>query len=560
MGVAPVKGRLSRDGSSAPDLVRAGSRVARILGVGLLIAVAVALRTLMLGGSPLWFDEANSVLIAWRDARGVISALSQDGNPPVFYWLLHGWMVLFGSSEVAVRSLAVLFGLLSIAVVYGAGRLLFPARRAVALVAAVITAIGPLHVYYSRECRMYSFTPLLAVLVLVALHLALETRLWRYWVLHAALLALGLYTHNYFVFVAAVAPCAALLAPGRCSRGHAFGASLVSIALAAAVYAPWVPILVRQSHSGVSAWIPSFWHAIPPSAALLRSFEAMGVGGEFPSYLRTLSLLRRMLPAPGVWTAARVVGLVLGLGLVASGLVAALRSEEERSAGVRVALLLVLPLALPFAASFFVTPIYVVGRYEMIVFPAYALLASRGFWALMENAGRWRRAAGAAVAVLWLACAGLCDVVQLRAVTHPEMGDEKLLAEWIRDRTLAGDAVILPGYSFTVPEYYLKRWGPPVERLTFPPGVRDHPGWFDYEGALRDPAGTRRQADELATECRRVLEGGHPLFLAVTSVTPPPIVDWLRAALQRQLGPDRLEYKQEPLRTFYILAYGPLRR
>jgi len=205
-------------------------------------------------------------------------------------------------------------------------------------------------------------------------------------------------------------------------------------------------------------------------------------------------------------------------------------------------------------------PIYVVGRYEMVVFPAYALLAARGFCALVEGAGRWRRAAGAAVAALWLASAGLCDVVQLSAVTRPELGDKKLLAEWIRDHTRPGDAVIVPGYSLTVPpQYYLRRWRIPVERLAYPSEVGDHPGWFDYERALRDAAATRREADQLATECRRVLEAGHAPFLVVTSATPSVMVDWLRAALQRQLGPDRLEYRQEPGGTFYVLAYGPVR-
>ena len=46
------------------------------------------------------------------------------------------------------------------------------------------------------------------------------------------------------------------------------------------------------------------------------------------------------------------------------------------------------------------------------------------------------------------------------------------------------------------------------------------------------------------------------LFLIVTRDTPPPVVDALKDALEKELGPPRLAYRQEPLRSFYILAFG----
>src|SRR2546428_11725501 len=76
----------------------------KAVGFGLPIAVVLAMRFIGLGHPPLWLDEANTVLIAWRDPRGVVAALAHDGNPPLFYWVLHGWMAIFGSSEAAVRS------------------------------------------------------------------------------------------------------------------------------------------------------------------------------------------------------------------------------------------------------------------------------------------------------------------------------------------------------------------------------------------------------------------------------------------------------------------------
>ena len=526
------------------------ARAVGALGFALPLAVALLVRAIALGAVPLWLDEANTVLIAWHDPYGVVSALSRDGNPPLFYWILHAWMAAFGSSEAAVRSLAALFGTLSVAALYGAARLLFPERRRVAPLAASLAAIGPLHIYYSRECRMYSLTPLVGVLLLVALHRALDTGRPRYWVLHSILLAAGLYTHNYFLFLVPLGPLAALLSSGQRA---AFPRALASAAAAAAVYAPWVPMLLWQTGSGVSTWIPRLWEATPPAAALLRSLEVMGVGDTFPFYLGALGLLRETLQVPAVWASLRVFGLVLGVGLLGAGVVAAFRCAAERAAATRIALLLVLPLVVPFAASFLVTPIYVVGRYEMIAFPAYALLAARGVAALLDARGRLP---AVGLVLLWLGGATLCDVTYFRALARPELGDEKLVAEWLRDHGRAGDAVILPGYARGVPEYYFTRWGTVLERLSFPPEVAEHPGWFDYERAVREARTTRHEAALLAAEWRRVPAGGHVLFLIVTRDTPPPVVDALKDALEKELGPPRLAYRQEPLRSFYVLAFG----
>ena len=62
-----------------------------------LAVVAGLLRFHDLGASPLWLDEANSVLIAIGGPSDIIDRLSRDGNPPLFYMLLHVWMRAFGT-------------------------------------------------------------------------------------------------------------------------------------------------------------------------------------------------------------------------------------------------------------------------------------------------------------------------------------------------------------------------------------------------------------------------------------------------------------------------------
>ena len=67
-----------------------------------LTAVSLLLRTGALG-TGYWIDEGISVGIASHDLRDIPGALGQDGNPPLYYLLLHGWMLVFGTTEARVR-------------------------------------------------------------------------------------------------------------------------------------------------------------------------------------------------------------------------------------------------------------------------------------------------------------------------------------------------------------------------------------------------------------------------------------------------------------------------
>ena len=91
-----------------------------VLGVAALVLVGVVAR--FVTTSPLWLDEALSANIAALPLGDIADALRQDGHPPLYYWMLHGWMSVFGEGDAAVRSLSGVFGVLSLPLAYEAGR------------------------------------------------------------------------------------------------------------------------------------------------------------------------------------------------------------------------------------------------------------------------------------------------------------------------------------------------------------------------------------------------------------------------------------------------------
>ncbi|MCX6031207.1 MAG: glycosyltransferase family 39 protein [Chloroflexi bacterium] len=132
----------------------------------LLTLLALFLRVLRLDFQPLWWDEGYSVWFATHGLGQMAALTAEDIHPPLYYALLHGWILLLGARPVALRLLSVAFGSLAVPAIYLAGRRLFKPR--VALLAALLLALNPLHIFYSQEVRMYGLMALWSIGVVAA--------------------------------------------------------------------------------------------------------------------------------------------------------------------------------------------------------------------------------------------------------------------------------------------------------------------------------------------------------------------------------------------------------
>ena len=130
-----------------------------MLAVVLAGCVAVGVVARFLAPPELWLDEAQSVAIARLPLPELFAALEQDGSPPLYYLLLHGWTAVFGTSATAVRALSAGIGVLTLPLAWHVARRLAGRRVAVALV--VLLATSPFLIRYSSETRMYALLVLL---------------------------------------------------------------------------------------------------------------------------------------------------------------------------------------------------------------------------------------------------------------------------------------------------------------------------------------------------------------------------------------------------------------
>ena len=117
------------------------------------------LGALFLGTHSLFLDESVSSTLAtvpWHRFTDVVT--HREANMALYYLLLRGWVV-FGHSEIALRSLSVILAVGALWVVIMLARSLF--GRRVALVAGLLLAVNPLYVQFAQDVRGYSLALLL---------------------------------------------------------------------------------------------------------------------------------------------------------------------------------------------------------------------------------------------------------------------------------------------------------------------------------------------------------------------------------------------------------------
>src|SRR5512139_2767685 len=118
-----------------------------------ILILAAAARFFQLDAQSFWNDEGTSARVAERSLPLITAAAIGDIHPPLYYYALHFWRGLFGSSEFALRSLSAVLGVLLVGLTFLIGRKAFSAG--VGLLAAFVAAINPFQIYYSQEARMY---------------------------------------------------------------------------------------------------------------------------------------------------------------------------------------------------------------------------------------------------------------------------------------------------------------------------------------------------------------------------------------------------------------------
>ena len=182
-----------------------------------------------------------------------------ETTPPLYFLLIWGWAKIFGTGEIALRSVSTLAGIALVPVAFLAAREL--ASRWAGVVAAAFVAVNPFMIWFSQEARAYMLLALLTGAGFLWFARALEDPSRKNLTWWAACSALALMTHFFAGFV--VAPEALWLLLRWRRRAVVLAAGVVAAAqLAMAPFAlidtghgpGWIAQHALRTASGKPRW------------------------------------------------------------------------------------------------------------------------------------------------------------------------------------------------------------------------------------------------------------------------------------------------------------------
>ncbi len=274
----------------------------------LILLLATLLRFYNLAGQSLWSDEGNSIALARHSFSEIAQRTAFDIHPPLYYWLLKLWTILFDDSEIALRSLSALLGVGLVYLIWWLGQRLFNQR--VGLIAAFIAALSPFQVYYAQEARMYMLLTVLGTLTVVATVLLMESvgrgtwdvnkdgfyvpRFTSHALFYISVVTAGLYTHYAFLVILVVVNLTVVWFIYRLIHHSQFTINNLQFVILPwlalqlipwLLYLPWLPTAWRQ----ITTW-PSVQQSASFLQILTTSSTTLLFGLSWPYALGILSL------------------------------------------------------------------------------------------------------------------------------------------------------------------------------------------------------------------------------------------------------------------------------
>ncbi|HVN83382.1 MAG TPA: glycosyltransferase family 39 protein [Candidatus Binatia bacterium] len=423
----------------------------RFLAGGVVIVVAsFLLRLYGIGSQAIWTDEAFSWYAATTQELRHILLI--DDSPPLYYLLLRAWLSLVGTTEATLRFPSAIAGTCFVATVLWTGLEIFNAR--VALWSGAVAALAPIHIYYSQEARAYACLVFFLLVSQTLVWRALRTNSWSGWMLASLSMLVAFYTH-YFAALGLLSGVCLLWVSGERSYWRRYLAAALASALG---FLPWVVwgFGVTARSGAAQDWIRPIWENIPPSMAIPRTLELFAIGGQAglgPIFLKQFTTLE--FPP-----ALRVLGLTV-LAILAFWVCA---PWGDRAVGIKrlgerkawLAITLALPLAVLWVVSFFLRPLYLPGRYDLVAFPAFPLIVGLAL-AKTQRAVPAGSIVAAVIALLLSVPIGSKLLRYYQAV--PQFNYADATARVLDAEVANGDVVVFTGLRGLPTVYYLSRLG-----------------------------------------------------------------------------------------------------
>lgn len=327
------------------------------LFLALITVFAAVLRFYKLGEWSLWVEEFHTI----RHTAEINSFVDILGSLRDFYYVLNKPVFLtLGETEWTARLLPVVFGIIAIPLIYWITKKLFGFPTAI--LAAILLALSPWHLYWSQNARFYTLFLILFNISFITFYFGIENNRFSYIAVSIITLILAAMTHLMAALIIPVFIIYYLLirfGPFRKPAGLKLRNILPFIIL---------PILGYV----VFEFILNILDATPLYMTVYDNF--ISDARIFPGYQDPLVMLKSVI---------YYIGTPLSL---ASLFGSAFLIWERRREGLIISFGAFLPIFILMVISPIVT---VVNRYVFMTLPFWVILAAYGVYALYQSKKLW---------------------------------------------------------------------------------------------------------------------------------------------------------------------------
>lgn len=419
----------------------------------------------------LWRDEAFSAIVAGKNIFEIFYLSAKDTTPPFYYILLHYWMTLFGNSELALRTMSLIFHLLTVVTIF------FIAKKIIRLFSMQIAIslailLNPFLAQYAFEARAYS---LLTFLSILALYLAIC----RKYIWAGIALTLAILTHNFAVLNFFLFAIWWLFINREKLQLSSF-LKLASLPLSAMFL--WGGIVWAQWNQITHG----FWIPKPTSSTLIDSFKIFSAGELSYPIKSILYSLSKIL-------------------FIAAGLTWIQKYKNKNDSILLIFLLFSVPPLITFSFSQFFTPIYY-ERYLILTTPMLILFTGYSLERLLLKNSIIKFILGILVAIyLMVVAIAFIQVVSKSTKSPINYGVREILSRTQKDDVIIPESML----NFLETKFYVEKSGKNIPVYAYSP---DEKIPFYIGGILYEPRDIIREMPKNRRIWQIKSNGGYKLL------------------------------------------------
>ncbi len=247
--------------------------------VPLLFVFCTAVAFAMIYGKGIWADEGFSIFISGLKPQDIMTVLSMDAHPPLYYFFLH-WLLKFGKSELFLKFPSFVCVVLTEVLVYYTALKLY--NRKVAIVSLLFASVSFTFLFWNLTVRMFCFLTFFSMLSYYSYVCILSDSgnrfLWKLFYVISSLLAV--YSQYLAVFVLLSQLIHVLLLRDRAKILQIFYLQLIVFLF----FAPFLPFIKKQMSAGAGPQGVFFltFYNLAESFARQLSFAFAGGGFLWP--------------------------------------------------------------------------------------------------------------------------------------------------------------------------------------------------------------------------------------------------------------------------------------